>query len=100
MAIGRIRFTKIVQSSLDTDSPFDVVLMDMQMPLMDGYHAAKALREMGFRNPIITLTADAMQGDMARCLPSGCDTYLSKPIDADELLRVIALYTDSGSKVA
>ena len=85
--------TQIIQSSLDTDSPFDLVLMDMQMPRMDGYHAAEALRKMGFSNPIIALTADAMHGDMDRCLSSGCNSYLSKPIDADELLKVIASYS-------
>jgi len=88
--------TEIIQSSMGTDSPFDLVLMDMQMPRMDGYHAAEALREMGFNNPIIALTADAMQGDMARCLSSGCNAYLSKPIDADELLKVVASHSRVG----
>ena len=72
----------------------DVVLLDMQMPRMDGYRAARSLREMGYEGPIIALTADAMHGDMKRCLDSGCNDYLSKPIHARTLLEKIQEVTE------
>ncbi|EAQ82042.1 hybrid sensor histidine kinase/response regulator [Blastopirellula marina] len=84
--------TQLVQRLHETNSAPDIVLMDMQMPVMDGFHATARLREMGFNRPIIALTADAMQGDMDRCIASGCNAYVSKPIDTAELLQVIARY--------
>ncbi len=68
----------------------DLVLLDMQMPRLDGYETARALRNMGFEQPIIALTADAMHGDMKRCIECGCDSYLSKPIDGPALLRAVS----------
>jgi two-component system, chemotaxis family, CheB/CheR fusion protein len=58
----------------------------MQMPKLDGYATAKVLRQLGFQQPIIALTADAMQGNVERCINSGCNAYLSKPIDRASLL--------------
>ncbi|QEG01195.1 Aerobic respiration control sensor protein ArcB [Stieleria maiorica] len=84
-----------VRQSLGFPVRYDLVLLDMQMPRMDGYRAAANLREMGFSQPIIALTADAIQGDMDRCIASGCNSYLSKPIDAEELIRVVAAFTNS-----
>ena len=69
--------------------PPDLVLLDMQMPKLSGYDTARMLREGGFDRPIVALTADAMHGDMTKCLESGCDAYLPKPIDSAELLAAV-----------
>lgn len=73
---------------------FDLVLMDMQMPVMDGLAAARAIRERELVNgdtpiPIHALTANAMPGDRERCLAAGMDGYLAKPLQRDELDRVL-----------
>ncbi len=84
---------ELVTKSFEMCSLPDIVLMDMQMPFMDGYEATARLRELGFNNPIIALTAEVMQGEIERCIVSGCNAYLSKPIDSNELLQSVVNFT-------
>src|SRR5204863_5875171 len=72
--------------------PYDLILMDIQMPVLDGWRATMRLREQGYRPPIVALTANAMAGDRDRCLNVGCNDFISKPIDPAKLLKTCARY--------
>ncbi len=93
---GTVTFVEDGQQAVDAmrqaraaGSPFDLLVMDMQMPVMTGYEAAEALRGDGFQTPIVALTASAMAGDRQRCLEAGCDGYLPKPIEWDTMVREV-----------
>jgi PAS domain S-box-containing protein len=73
-----------------TTSDYDVILMDMQMPVMDGYTATRKLRQGGLDIPIVALTANAMRGDEEKCREAGCTGFLTKPVDLDEVLAYLA----------
>ncbi len=78
------------------DSNFDIILMDMQMPVMNGYDATEQLRSAKCDVPILALTANAMQGDSDKCIRAGCDCHIPKPLDQGYLVNVIKKYLKTG----
>ena len=85
---GRVACNMAQKSKAD-GSPYDLILMDIQMPRMNGYEATRWLRHYGWQGPIVALTAHAIVGDREKCLEAGCNDYLSKPVNAKELRDVL-----------
>jgi CheY-like chemotaxis protein/nitrogen-specific signal transduction histidine kinase len=100
-ANGRIALDRVLRSDSPADPGtahrYDLILMDMQMPELDGYATTTVLRERGHRGPIVALTAHAMPDDRDKCLAAGCDDYLSKPIDRERLITVCAHWLTAAS---
>ncbi|HVT89232.1 MAG TPA: ATP-binding protein [Tepidisphaeraceae bacterium] len=86
VANGQLAIDKAINDN------YDLILMDMQMPTMDGYTATRTLRQKGYRAPIVALTANAMADDRARCIEAGCDEYLAKPVRTDLMAVVFAKF--------
>jgi signal transduction histidine kinase/CheY-like chemotaxis protein len=95
---GQIGVEKVSEAEA-AGEPFDVILMDMQMPVLDGYEATTRLRKQGYKRPIIAVTAHALAGDREKTIQAGCDEYLPKPVNRDNLIKMILSfvgYTDNG----
>jgi Amt family ammonium transporter len=88
---GQLAHDAAIKAAMD-QKPFDIILMDMQMPEMDGYTATTKLRQVNYRGIIIALTAHAMQSDRQKCLNAGCTDYVSKPIDKKSFIKMLADY--------
>jgi CheY-like chemotaxis protein len=89
-----------VAVEMATSAAYDAILMDMQMPVMDGYTATRTLRKQGHTLPIIALTADAMEGAEEKCRTAGCSGFLTKPINIDQLLSYLAKTLRDGQAVS
>ncbi|MET0320469.1 MAG: ATP-binding protein, partial [Duganella sp.] len=72
-----------------SQAPFDIILMDVQMPVMDGYEATRILRERGVVTPILAMSAGVTQAERGECLAAGMNDFISKPVDADEMVATI-----------
>ncbi|MCC6580950.1 MAG: response regulator [Phycisphaeraceae bacterium] len=89
-----------VHRAQESHGPYDVILMDMQMPVLDGYDATRTLRQSGYTRPIIALTANAMRDDRQRCLDAGCDDFATKPIVWSNLQTTIRKFVQPSASVA
>ncbi len=94
---GRIA-CEMATAALEAGQPYGVILMDMQMPELDGYGATTQLRQNGYARPIIALTANAMSGDRDKCIQAGCDDFATKPINKPHLLATIARYLNQQNR--
>jgi len=88
---GEVALTKTL-AARDAGRPYDIVFMDIQMPVMDGYEATRRLRQAGYLRPVVALTSHSMAGERQRCLDAGCDEYMTKPLDRLVLLQVLGRF--------
>jgi ammonium transporter, Amt family len=83
---------ELALAAVDQGRPFAWILMDMHMPVVDGFEATHRLRSQGYDRPIIAMTAYAMEQDRRDCLQFGCDDHITKPIDWNELTAILAAH--------
>jgi CheY-like chemotaxis protein/HPt (histidine-containing phosphotransfer) domain-containing protein len=93
---GRVA-CEMVLAAAAQGHPFDAVLMDIQMPEVNGYAATTRLRKAGYARPVIALTAHAMPSDREKCLAAGCDDFLTKPISPEILIEKLRQYLGGGT---
>ncbi len=94
VGVENITFANDGLEALETieSEEFELILMDIHMPNMNGYEATRAIREKNIKTPIIAITANAMKGDSKKCIKAGCDDYLSKPIESNKLYQKVRQY--------
>jgi PAS domain S-box-containing protein len=90
----------VVESAAAGGQNFDLILMDMHMPGLDGYKATRTLREQGVATPIVAVTAHAMPGEQERCMAAGCNEYLAKPIERRVLIKSLSRHLQTVSVAA
>ncbi len=88
---------EMVQAAQEQGTPYDLVLMDVQMPVMDGYTATGKLRQLGFQLPVIALTAHAMKGELQKAKQAGCNDHLAKPFRKQQLLQTVARHLNTAA---
>jgi len=81
---------ELALAAAEEGTPFGVVLMDVQMPVLDGYAATRQLRDQGYTGSIVALTAHALPSERQRCMDAGCDAFATKPLERLALLETIA----------
>jgi CheY-like chemotaxis protein len=94
MAVSFAENGRDALTTLEKGAEFDLVLMDVMMPEMDGYETTRAIREMPAHKtlPIIALTAKAMKGDREKCIAAGASDYITKPVDTEQLLSLMRVW--------
>jgi CheY-like chemotaxis protein len=88
VADGQVAYEQAM-ASLGEEKPFDLILMDVQMPKLGGCEATIQLRQAGYAHPIVALTADATDQEQRRCMAAGCNGFLAKPASREEFLRMV-----------
>ena len=96
---GQVAWQMVEQANASA-TPYDMLLTDIQMPVMDGYTLASKVREHGWQLPVVALTAHAMSEERQRCLDAGCDDFTTKPIDKRSLLTICQRWMPVASPVA
>ena len=81
---------RLVKSSLGTEHSFDLVLMDIRLPTIDGYETTRQLRQAGYQGPVVAITARVMEKEIEECHRAGCDACISKPFDRMSLRETLA----------